>query len=1006
MLRLRIKRWIHHKYKYINGTKGVISLFLALVILPFTTIAGSLVNAARVNSAVAIFDEALCNASNSTLGTYDDFLRKRFGLLAMRQEVSGANGLNQEEVSKAISDIFNQYMKENLKTLNNTYTDVKTESMGVYSLADKDILLAEIMEYSKYSVPIKLVEDGLSLNDMVSKLEKNLPFASALNFFSLGVGAADALSSLARDYNLLKSAIQDEEIAIERYNMAYNNFAGSVSSYISKKQEMETELARIQTEIQSKESEITSTSEQVEVAKTQIDTVNEQIENIKTQIEELEKEQSGNSEVDNSKNIEELQKQIEEPQKQIESYQKQIEELNKSNSDASKEYEKAKENYDSTKASYEEQLRTLRSAIDTSKKAYSAAISTLSGKLGTVGGKLSTVQSDIAAVGTAFTNGVTAIGESVIKSEQKKNNEKISDLKEQLKGTEDEETKAIIQNQIDTLNESNTGIDNQNKVLDAQKDGTNKLMQEFKTEISKFNVSIYSEAAQNLMTLKQKVDAYGKNNVDITENINKSEYYVTISGLLTHDAAKKAEENLVKECTKSAVWSTLKAIAGFIDALFHVSTLYTPKLAAVIDTKYYKDTYGGLPSEKSRTTYPLNYGDSKDSEKSEEFKKLFGSYSSADIDATGEYDLLSALGSLASDVKIITTNATAIMQVYGLLNFAQRFHEMADAVGRIVDTIKGLIQYAANAFLESTIGSKLLLSGYASYMTSNRVTYTDSNGLTGQSFNLRRQETSAIFETNTMGKIGKIEGFKAIVDTLHKAVSGGTEKSFVGAETEYLLCGSKSELINQIGAFACIYVYRLAFNVLPVLLLDPQVKLIAAGSTLAAPFVYLLYMIAEPLVDTIILVNGGNIPMIKQRAYLTPNGILCLAGKFSELKLTSDEMDDVEAEFKESISEVDVGEIKALNDKTFFDMDYTQTLFLIMSVFTSKSKMLDRLSNIIEMEAVEYKNNVDSSPNKLFDLDYSYTYIRTQASFTTNEFIKLSNKQGINCKERIVYKGY
>ena len=68
--------------------------------------------------------------------------------------------------------------------------------------------------------------------------------------------------------------------------------------------------------------------------------------------------------------------------------------------------------------------------------------------------------------------------------------------------------------------------------------------------------------------------------------------------------------------------------------------------------------------------------------------------------------------------------------------------------------------------------------------------------------------------------------------------------------------------------------------------------------------------------------------------------------------------------------------------------------------------MLDRLSNIIEMEAVEYKNNVDSSPNKLFDLDYSYTYIRTQASFTTNEFIKLSNKQGINCKERIVYKGY
>ena len=75
-------------HRYINGTKGVISLFLAILMVPFATIAGSLVNAARINSAIAVFDEALCNASNSTLGTYDEFLRKRFGMLAMSQNTA------------------------------------------------------------------------------------------------------------------------------------------------------------------------------------------------------------------------------------------------------------------------------------------------------------------------------------------------------------------------------------------------------------------------------------------------------------------------------------------------------------------------------------------------------------------------------------------------------------------------------------------------------------------------------------------------------------------------------------------------------------------------------------------------------------------------------------------------------------------------------------------------------------------------------------------------------
>ena len=62
-----MKRCGKPRKKRINGTRGVISLFLAILMLPFVSVGGALLNAARVNSAVAVFDEALCNASDSTL---------------------------------------------------------------------------------------------------------------------------------------------------------------------------------------------------------------------------------------------------------------------------------------------------------------------------------------------------------------------------------------------------------------------------------------------------------------------------------------------------------------------------------------------------------------------------------------------------------------------------------------------------------------------------------------------------------------------------------------------------------------------------------------------------------------------------------------------------------------------------------------------------------------------------------------------------------------------------
>ena len=232
--------------RYINGTKGVISLFLAILMVPFVSIAGALLNAARINSAVAIFDQALCNASNSTLGTYDEFLKKRFGLLAMSQS-SGDGSYTAQDL---IAETFAFYMEQNLGALSNTYQNSDTSAAGVYPLADTDVLLAEVMEYSKYTVPTKMAIDSFSIDDIMSKLTENLSMVSSIfDVGSSGLEMVTALDDLQKDMTDLIEKLRTAKEKEGEYDSTFGDFTGSVNEYNALVDEMNAELAKCQEEI-------------------------------------------------------------------------------------------------------------------------------------------------------------------------------------------------------------------------------------------------------------------------------------------------------------------------------------------------------------------------------------------------------------------------------------------------------------------------------------------------------------------------------------------------------------------------------------------------------------------------------------------------------------------------------------------------------------------------------------------------------------------------------------
>ena len=304
--RWKFKNRLSFLNKYINGTNGVISLFLAILMVPFASIAGVLVNSARINSAVAIFDEALCNASNSTLGTYDKFLRERFGLLAMNQNTaSGGSGYS---VQQLIQDTFKEYMDKNFTVLSNTYETSTVSASGVYPLADTDVLLSQVYEAGKYTIPIKMTMDSFSVEDILNYLTKDLGFAkNIMSSISSGVSVVDKIGNCKEKFDAAIEKLKKLDEGTVKYDSAYNEFYNAVSDYNNVIDEIYQEKINIQ-------NQINELNDEIETAKEKFDSEKENVPELSKQIEDLENEKDKNgNKVDNK----ELIKKIEEDNKDV-----------------------------------------------------------------------------------------------------------------------------------------------------------------------------------------------------------------------------------------------------------------------------------------------------------------------------------------------------------------------------------------------------------------------------------------------------------------------------------------------------------------------------------------------------------------------------------------------------------------------------------------------------------------------------------------------------------------
>lgn len=349
-------------------------------------------------------------------------------------------------------------------------------------------------------------------------------------------------------------------------------------------------------------------------------------------------------------------------------------------------------------------------------------------------------------------------------------------------------------------------------------------------------------------------------------------------------------------------------------------------------------------------------------------------------------DLLKA----CSDFTDTITSRNVIKAVKALRELLSSIAKFLTAiVSWASEAVYSLISFASSGPKEWY--NSLLLYGYAAYNLPNRTNYDSGQTLSGYYY-------SSIFDI-AGGEKSDAPVTKSIKELSTISNTSGSDKMFKGAEAEYILVGSTSEIMNQSVAFFDMYLFRLVCDLIPVLS-NEEVSAMAALAGPGSWVVKLAIALAEPMLDTILLANSKEITefVYKKTLYLTGSGITLLLQDLTKASKVSQTL-------KDKVTDTIIaknGDASTIDDG-FIDASYTEHLLMLMILSVNPQTYMQRMQNLIQMEA-----SVNNQSEFEFELDKAYTYIYSDVSYTLNPMFNIDSltDNGLFTATRKQYCGY
>lgn len=932
----------------INGIRGAISLFMAVLMTPFLTIAMLLVETGRYNSAVSVLDEALGVSSVSVLANYDEYLHSRWGLLAVSQQ-------------KDLSKMYEEYLSVNSEIMGDSISVDKVEVEGLYSLWDTDVLKYQILEYSKLNAPAKLINNFGNFDVLIKQLEKIGNFDQIANIFTSGVKVMDSGITIVEDAITLKEQADKLDELDKDYTNKFQDFKGDVDTLID-------------------------TFIRIRQLEYEIPQLRQRLETLKAELADLESAASSSSGSD-SEDAPDYAQMISDKRSEISSTESDIR-------SAEKELERKKNS-----------INSLRGNAKNSRDDYSELLTDIADALEAYKDTMQDVQKELSNVIDSCTS---ALESSVTLSTNVAEKKKIladleSDLK--LKEEADFDDSGSYQAGLDykiALEREIAELETELSVLEATNTGINTIAEGMTTTFENYSDATVVEYVNGFRALSTKVSEFNVDGITadssrVTASVYKN---VAVAGYVEAkdiDAFMEEQEKKLKEGSLSALLDGLKSI---YNSLMGFNLFFEDKLNANV-------MLGGLKS--------VNPGND-----------LFNIVESA-------CNILTSALQMGAEI--------ATLDLLGLL---KEFKDILVSVANVFISLGDMLYNLINMFA----GERLLYTTYAAFNLPCRTDCSETasggivsmNTMTGTSVSTRTTQSSGslppIKQTFNVPVFGEIS---ALVQTINAQKNGGgSDPAFCGAELEYMLYGSNSEMVNQLVTFLSLYLVRLLCSI-PTIMSDTEVQALAASATLGYPVIIALYIFLEPLVQTILLTNGAAQKFIPSDVYLSPSGIPALLNDLinfchipdSVSESIENAMVDAVSKSKEEYlyqkkmqeSGSTVQQAKPIGNvqrklksqpqqawekykKSFFTFEYREYCYLLLSLTVNEPEFLNRLANLIETETKYYYSTCEADKSHGFTLSDAYTNISVSVDANINQMLPSLLSADIFRISRENYRGY
>lgn len=862
-----------HKYKYINGCRGVISLFLCLVMTPILTLAAALVEFSRYQGSIEILQEAMNCSSLSTLSNYDKYIQDRFGLFTIKQDCD-------------VKSTYNSTFVQNSKLLDKGITVNSTNAFGTLPLSDIKVLESQVADYSESTVLTEIMLDDLKLQDLLDKLNN--------------------LSSLKN--------------VLDTINKLYN-LATSIKDFINEIEDFSRYLSTIKTKTNELNKDINSF---ITVTANFYKKLNDNGFSISAENEDESLELIAKDYLDDIKDI----------------------------------YNKAKIVFDDTESLYTliKDLPTLFNRVKTElskvRQAYNAATKSTSNITQKIDNE------EIADTSKDTSDQTLSIYRSVIKALEDGVEEAANCIK-----TSTVEAFKQAKNQFKNEIKEKLGFDDVKKrfnsdyyalpLSDDAKSNFKKILENFPTE---WNDKTYD----NLKTTLKDLFIPKNLTIDIDEIKDKL------------DDALSAAKNKFTDNMKQSLSKTITTLVAAVRGIFDLDVFYDG------DLNGYLSDY----CANALLSYTIDSdGDGR-----------------VDSQENPYVTMLEAITTLLSSCdefveKMMSFNLVGMITASAKLfkSVALTLQSLINLTSQTVEKIAELFGYVKNGDMQS-LYKLLLVSGYLTHNLPNR-THKDSvittiadtttkvslKGATLSGFKYSNIKTPV-----SNGVSGISNGISGLTSFLKNSTHGGSDSMFKGAELEYILAGTKSEIMNQTVSFMQLYLLRMLLDV-SVIFTDKSVAAMAATANVASWAVYILLLIAEPLCDTVMLVNDGDVALVKNSCYLSPIGIPALISDLNKIAIKNKSVESGVNSLSQKIEgKLEQNTTMKYKSGGFMNLEYGNYMLLILMFSTTKNNMLVRLGDIIQLECNEYYK---SSIN--FDIKRAYTNICTETDVTLNSFISI-----------------